>query len=200
MKIFNFINSRNNKEKLDQDNSLIFYLKPETSLLKNKMPFFHPDFSNDIRCNLGIFIRICKLGKGIKEKFARTYFKEAGLCINLIAYDLLQEDIKKRLPWTRSVSFDGSTLIGELTPYNESFFHTNNNVTLTINNNTHAELNLSQLNLSFNKAIEIVSNYYTLKIGDFLLIEIHDCTVPLQIGDIITGYISGEKKIEFRIK
>jgi len=200
MKIFNFINSSLYNNKLIKDNQTAFYLKPETALLKNKFPFFIPEFSNDIRCCIGIAIKICKLGKHIKEKFAPNYYNEISICVNIVAYDILFELINNKLPWDKAISFDGSTIIGSFIPYNEDIMTKNMNFNLTINNNNSSKLNIFELPLTINKAIETASMFYTFKIGDYLIIEAPFEYCPLQIGDSLNGFISGEKKIDFKIK
>ncbi len=200
MKIFNLVKTTNCKDLSNKENNFSFFLKPETSLLKKNTPFFLPDFSKDFRCNIGVIIRLNKLGKHIKEKFAHTYYQEYALCINILAHDLLMEKIGKGLPWDKAVSFDGSTAISNFIPYNKDLSLFPIDFKLNINNKTYILFNSFEMHLSFNKAIEEISEYYTLKIGDYIIIEVADCNVSLSIDDIVCGFISDEKIIEFKIK
>lgn len=198
MKIFNFIQYSN--QNLSSDTDLVFFLKPETSLLKNSKIFFLPEFSTDIRCRMGIVIKICKLGKYINEKFAHTYYKEFGICINLTAQDLLEHNIKAGLPWDRAVSFDNSTILGNFLPIKDKTTLLKIDCKLMINDENKAHQFINQINMTFDKAIELVSKYYTLKIGDYLIIEVENNPISFQVNDKINAFISNEKKIEFIIK
>ena len=72
----------------------LFFLKPDSSVLPKKHPFFYPDFSQNIHYELELVIRINKLGKHIEKKFAPSYYSEVGLGIDFTARDL-QETCKK---------------------------------------------------------------------------------------------------------
>ncbi len=198
MKIFNFIKYSN--PDFSSDTDLHFLLKPETSLLKNSKIFFLPEFSTDIRCRLGIIIRICKLGKYVNKKFAHTYYKEFGCCINLIAQDILEKSIKAGLPWDKAVSFDSSTILGSFLPINDNNSLSKIECKLTVNNEIKTHHNLDQLNLIFDNTIELVSKYCTLKIGDYIIVELDHEPISFKINDRISGFIFNEKKIDFIIK
>ena len=43
----------------------VIFLKPETAIIHKKMPFFIPDFSNDVHHEIELVVRINKLGKHI---------------------------------------------------------------------------------------------------------------------------------------
>jgi len=200
MKIFNVINNSFYCPVLKFHQETAFYLKPETALFKNKTPFYFPDFSNDIRCNLGILIRISKLGKNISLKFAHQYYTEFTLCINLFAYDLVKDCIENHVPWDKAVSFDSSTIFGSFRQVKEITEKAQSSFSMTINK-LHV---VSQENASIpyltDNAIANLSEFYTLKIGDYIIIELLNYNSSLHISDTIAAFISEEQIIEFKIK
>src|SRR5471030_715228 len=54
----------------------VIFMKPDTALLKDNKPFYHPDFSEDIHHEIGVVLKLSKEGKHISEKFAVSYFEE----------------------------------------------------------------------------------------------------------------------------
>ena len=57
----------------------ILFLKPDTSIVLKKQPFFIPDFSNDVHHEVEILVKLKKIGKHIDRKFAHKYYDEIGL-------------------------------------------------------------------------------------------------------------------------
>jgi len=64
------------------------FLKPESAILRSRLPFFIPEHTHQIipRCN--IVLKICKLGKNIQEKFAKLYYDEIGIAWTWEAIEL----------------------------------------------------------------------------------------------------------------
>ena len=52
----------------------VVFLKPDTSILPKKHPFFIPDFSEDVHHEVEILVKINKVGKHIDRKFAHKYY------------------------------------------------------------------------------------------------------------------------------
>ncbi len=48
----------------------VIFMKPDTALLKDNKPFYHPEFSEDVHYETELVLKICKEGKHISEKFA----------------------------------------------------------------------------------------------------------------------------------
>ena len=69
----------------------IIFLKPDTSILLKKQPFFIPEFSNQVQHEVELLIKITKVGKHIDKKFAHKYYDEIGLGIDFTARDLQQQ-------------------------------------------------------------------------------------------------------------
>src|SRR5215475_1136592 len=54
----------------------VVFMKPDTALKRKNLPFFLPDFSNEVHYETEIVLRISKNGKNIEEQFARNYFDQ----------------------------------------------------------------------------------------------------------------------------
>ena len=99
-------NYRAHAEELHRDMGLaadaaepIWFLKPDTALLRNNDPFYIPAFSHEVHYECELVVRIDRVGRSIAEKFAHRYYREVGLGIDFTARDLQREAIAKGLPW-----------------------------------------------------------------------------------------------------
>ena len=89
----------------------VFFIKPDTALLKDNEPFYHPDFSKNIQYEVEVVLKITKVGKNIQEKFATNYYSEIGLGIDFTARDIQNELKTEGLPWEKAKAFDHSAVI-----------------------------------------------------------------------------------------
>lgn len=178
----------------------IFYFKPDTCLLRNNQPFFYPNFSNDIRYELEVVIKICRLGRNIAERFAHRYYNEIGLGINLSAQDLQQQCKQKGLPWEVSEAFDGSAPISKFV--NKDSLDNNNGIDFWVEHNGKVTQkgNTDEMSYSFNQLIAYISRYTTLKIGDLIYTGTPVDAKPVAIGDRLKGYMNGEPMLDFFIR
>ena len=46
----------------------VFFLNPDTALLRRNRPFYYPGFSEDIHYECELVVKISKLGKNIQKK------------------------------------------------------------------------------------------------------------------------------------
>lgn len=178
----------------------IFFLMPDTALLRNNQPFFYPDFSNNIHFEVEIVIKMDRLGKNIAPKFANRYYKEIGVGIDFTARDLQQKCKEKGLPWEISKSFDGAAPISKFVSL-EKFEDINNiNFRLELNGEVVQKANTSEMIFKVDELISYVSKYMMIKIGDLLFTGTPSGVGPVKIGDRLTAYIEDEKMLDFIVK
>jgi len=91
--------------------SPVFFMKPDTSLLKDGADFYIPDFTNDLHYECELVVKIDKAGKNIAEKFAPKYYSKVTLGIDFTARDLQQQCKENGLPWEIAKSFEHSAPI-----------------------------------------------------------------------------------------
>jgi len=94
----------------------VLFIKPDTSLLQKKQPFFIPHFTDDIHYEVELVVRIDRIGKHIEPQFAPKYYSHLGLGIDFTARNVQQELKAKGLPWEKAKAFDGSALVGDWVP------------------------------------------------------------------------------------
>jgi 2-keto-4-pentenoate hydratase/2-oxohepta-3-ene-1,7-dioic acid hydratase in catechol pathway len=178
----------------------VVFLKPDTALLKNNLPFYHPDFSGNIHHEVELVLKVSREGKYIKKEFADRYFEEIGIGIDFTARDLQQQCKEKGLPWEISKAFNHSAPIGEFLPKKEFNDFQNINFHLNINGQLRQKGNTSLMLYDFGVIIEYVSQFFTLKKGDLIFTGTPAGVSKVNIGDKLEAYIENKKLLEFEVK
>lgn len=178
----------------------IFFLMPDSALIRNNKPFFYPDFSNNIHYEVEIVVKISRLGKSVASKFAHRYYKEIGIGIDFTARDLQQRCKEKGLPWEMSKSFDGAAPISKFISLDKVGDINNINFSLELNGEIVQKGNTSEMIFKVDDLIEHVTQYMTIKIGDYLFTGTPAGVGPVKVGDRLTAYIEDEKLLDFKVK
>lgn len=178
----------------------VIFLKPDTALLKDNKPFYHPDFSEDVHHELEIVLKINKEGKHISEKFAANYYEEIALGVDFTARDIQARHKEKGLPWELAKAFDNSAPVSNFVPKAKFADLYNLNFHLDINGQRKQTGNTGHLLFSFEYIIAFVSRYITLKKGDLLFTGTPAGVGKVNVGDHLEGYLEDEKLIDFYIK
>ena len=178
----------------------VIFLKPDTAILPKNMPFFIPDFSDDIHHEVEILVRINRVGKHIEPKFAHKYYDEIGLGIDFTARDVQNKLKEKGLPWEKAKAFDGSAVIGEFLPKNQ--FSSLENITfeLTNNNKTVQKGNSSHMLWKIDELISYVSQFFTLKIGDIIFTGTPEGVAAVKPDDVLEGFLEGQQLFRIQVK
>ncbi|MDX2443295.1 MAG: fumarylacetoacetate hydrolase family protein [Bacteroidales bacterium] len=178
----------------------VFFMKADSSILKNNKPFFLPDFSKDVHYEVELVLKISKLGKNIAEKFAYRYYNEIGIGIDFTARDLQKECKSKGLPWEIAKAFENSAPLGEFLP-KENFSDLNNiKFHLDINNGAVQQGNSGDMIFSFNKLISYLSQFFTLKTGDLIFTGTPAGVGPVKKNDRLQAYIEDNLLLDFKVK
>ncbi|WP_111683789.1 fumarylacetoacetate hydrolase family protein [Winogradskyella tangerina] len=178
----------------------VVFLKPDTSILLKKMPFFIPDFSNDVHHEVEVLVKIKKVGKYIDRKFAHKYYDEIGLGIDFTARDLQAKLKSKGLPWEKAKAFDGAAVIGKWLPKSQFSDVNNINFSLKKNDEIVQSGNTELMLWKIDELIEYVSKYFTLKIGDIIFTGTPAGVGKVFANDELKGYIEGEELFSIKIK
>lgn len=177
----------------------IIFMKPDTSIIKNNNPFYHPDFSNNIHFETEVIVRVCKEGKNVQEKFAHNYYDQFGLGIDFTARDIQNELKEKGLPWERAKSFNGAAPISQLIPIENQDIQ-NIDFSLKQNGNIVQNGNTSQMIFNIDQIISFISSFILLKVGDIIFTGTPSGVDKINIGDRLEGFIEDKKMLDFEVK
>jgi len=178
----------------------VIFMKPDTALLKENKPFYHPHFSEDVHHEIELVLKVCKEGKHIDEKFAANYYDEIGLGIDFTARDIQARHKEKGLPWELAKAFDGSAPVSNFVPKANFEDLYNLNLKLEINGEVRQQGSTKDLLFSFEQLIAFVSRYITLKKGDLIFTGTPPGVGRVKIGDHLQGYLNSELMLDFWVK
>lgn len=178
----------------------VVFLKPDTSILLKKQPFFIPEFSNDVHHEVELLVRINKIGKHIDQKFAHKYYDEIGLGIDFTARDLQAKLKQAGLPWEKAKAFDGAAVVGNF--LNKEEFDDLNNIEFSLNRNGKVvqKGNSMLMMWKIDTLIEYVSKYFTLKIGDIIFTGTPAGVGRVEANDVLSGYIGETEMFSIKVK
>lgn len=180
----------------------LWFLKPDTALLRNNDPFYVPDFSEEVHYECELVVRIDRVGKCIEERFAHRYYREVGLGIDFTARDVQREAIRQGLPWERAKAFDRSAA---LSPHFIPLEELGGDVQrlrfeLELNGRVCQRGDTSLMLRTVDRLIACVSRYMTLKMGDLLYTGTPAGVGPVHPGDTLRATLEGRELLNFDIR
>lgn len=178
----------------------MYFMKPDTAILLKKMPFYIPEFTDDLHYECELVIKINRVGKCIQKEFAHKYYNEIGLGIDFTARDLQKKCKEKGHPWEVAKAFDNSAVVSQnFIPKSELNmekinFHLKQNNKIVQNGDT------TDMIFSIDELIAHVSKYMTLKIGDLIFTGTPAGVGPVSRGDILEGFIGDQPMFKLDVK
>ncbi len=178
----------------------VFFMKPDTSLLKDGNDFYFPEFTKDLHYECEMIVRIDKMCKHITEKYAHKYYSQISLGIDFTARDHQQKCKEKGLPWEIAKGFENSA------PISNHWIDVKdlelNNITFSLQKNgeTVQVGNTKDMTFSVDQLISYLSQFFTLKTGDLIYTGTPAGVGPVSIGDQLEGFIGDKKMFQFKIK
>ncbi len=180
--------------------SPVFFMKPETAIIRSGLPFFYPDFSQNIHYEAELVLHINKVGKHIHEKFAHTYYDGIAVGIDFTARDVQDECKKNGLPWEIAKAFDGSAPVSRFIPVSNFADVHDINFSLLKNGEKVQAGNSGMLIFNFHKLIAYISKFVTLKIGDLVFTGTPAGVGPVQKGDVLEAFVEDQSMLKLAIK
>ncbi len=178
----------------------VFFMKPDTALQENGLPFVYPDFSQEVHYETEIVLKISRDGKRIKETEAENYFNEISVGIDFTARDLQAEQKKKGLPWEIAKAFDGAAPVGRFVEKNRFPDIHHLAFSLKINGEIRQQGHTEDMMFGYGRIISYVSQFITLKKGDLIFTGTPSGVGPTRKGDRFEAFIEGEKLLEFEVQ
>ena len=184
----------------DRPTDPVIFIKPDTALLDSSQAFYYPSFSKDVHYELELVYRIGKVGKNIEAKFAHKYIDAIGLGIDFTARDVQSRLKEKGLPWEKAKAFNGSAFVSSMRPITEADFVSQIDFELQKNGESVQKGNSELMIWNIEALIADISQYFTLKTGDYIFTGTPAGVGPVAIGDLLSGFLQGEKLFDLAIK
>ncbi len=180
--------------------SPVIFTKADSSLLKDKKPFFIPDDLGQIDYETELVVRICRLGKSIPQRFAHRYYDAVTVGIDFTARELQRKLRDAGQPWDLCKGFDGAAAIGDWMSVEKFRDIQSIRFRLDINGNTVQQGFSGDMLFKVDELIAYISRYFTLKTGDIIYTGTPVGVGPVKIDDHLEGYLEDYKVLEFNCK
>ncbi len=171
----------------------VVFMKPSTALLVNNKPFYYPEFSKNIHHEVEVVLRICKNGRHIQPQYARTYFDAIALGIDFTARDLQAQCKQKGYPWEIAKAFDDSAVLSPFVPIEQVDLDEGIPFRLERNDQIVQQGHTAQMIFSFTDILTYVSKFFRLTVGDLIYTGTPAGVGPVQIGDVLKGWMQTQK-------
>jgi acylpyruvate hydrolase len=178
----------------------IIFMKPPTALLVDNKPFYYPDFTRNLHHEAEIVLKICRNGRHVEPEFAHTYYEEIGFGIDFTARDLQDELKAKGHPWEVAKAFDFSAPLSKFIRLESLPDPQGIHFRITRNGKVVQEGNTADLIFSFDELICHISRFFRLQVGDYIFTGTPAGVGPVEIGDVLTGYIEDQEMLTCEIK
>ena len=178
----------------------IIFLKPKSALLQPHMPFYYPEFTNELHYEAELVLRICKNGKYIQEKHAPKYYNGITVGLDFTARDLQRDLQSKGLPWEKCKAWDNSAAVGKFIDLKPGFNPDDVNFCLYNNKQIVQQASSSQMIFAFNQIISNISQYFSLNIGDLVFTGTPKGVGECVVGDQLEAFLEDESVLEVEVK
>lgn len=178
----------------------MFFMKPDTAILLKKMPFYIPEFTNDLHYECELIVKINRVGKCIQEEFAHKYYDEIGLGIDFTARDIQRKCKEKGHPWEVAKAFDNSAVVSQKFISKSKLQEDNIKFHMLQNQKTVQQGDTTDMIFSIDELIAHVSKYMTLKIGDLIFTGTPAGVGPVSRGDVLEGFIGDQSMFKLDVE
>lgn len=168
----------------------------DSTMLANNKPFFIPDFAPEFVMHAALAVRIDRLGKNIAPRFAHRYFQTVAACALVEAKDAAQNALDARCN-----AFDGAFMLGNAIALASLGADKNDiQVNVQINDGAFTCTTCGISTQQIHALVADASRYFTLKMGDYIVIGAETNSHLLHIGERLSGSVNGEDSLTMRIK
>jgi 2-keto-4-pentenoate hydratase/2-oxohepta-3-ene-1,7-dioic acid hydratase in catechol pathway len=166
----------------------------------NNKPLYYPDFTKDLHYEGELVLRVCKNGRSVQPEFASRYYDAVAFGVDFTARDVQDRLKSKGHPWEIAKGFDRSAPLSKWVPLEEIPDVNNIHIQLKKNGEVVQDGHTSDLIFSFDSLICHISRYFTLHKGDMIFTGTPAGVGPVQIGDVLEGFIEGNHLLTCSIK
>lgn len=178
----------------------VIFMKPKNALLQPHMPFYYPEFTNELHYECELVLRICKNGKYIQEKTASRYYDAVTTGIDFTARDIQQALKTKGLPWEKAKSWDNSAVVGTWVPFTEIGDRESIRFSFRKNGELVQEGNSEQMIHSFDAIIAHISQFFSVNIGDLIFTGTPAGVGEVVVGDDLEAFLGDKSLLKLEVK
>ncbi|MFN3875825.1 MAG: fumarylacetoacetate hydrolase family protein [Flavobacteriales bacterium] len=171
----------------------VIFLKPESALLPQDGPIRLPAFSSEVHHELELVYRLERIGEAVRP-VAFT------IGLDLTARDVQRHLKAEGLPWEKAKAFDGSAYVA--LPFTEIPDSGQEPIgfQLARNGRIVQQGHSGEMLFGVDALIAHAGRYFRLETGDLLFTGTPEGVGPLRHGDVLEGYLLGERRFSLRVE
>ena len=172
----------------------VFFLKPNTACLYPGQLIRLNPLLGTIHHEVELVVMIDSYAKNVPVNMALGLVASFTLGLDLTARDVQEELKAKSLPWEKAKAFDGSAVLGEVElPMTAGTDLQNMDIQLKRNGQLVQKGHTRDMLFTVAELIAHVSRYMTLEPGDLLFTGTPAGVRPITHGDLLEGYLNGNR-------
>lgn len=175
------------------------YLMADSSVIRTNKPFFIPHFAKSFHGTSALVLHIDRLGKHIAPRFVHRYCHAIAPAVKTTATDIEMAQ-ESESHSALSQSFDGALLLGDSIAIATEQDINTAQVQMIAGEQHFNATSLSELGIDYRNLISQLSVYFTLKMGDMIVVELDSHRHELKQGLTLESSINGERKLTIRVK
>jgi len=175
----------------------VLFMKPESALVTGGAPFPYPAFSSDAHFEIEVVLRICRRASNLASGESAGVYDAMTVGIDFTARDVQSKLKAKGLPWEMAKAFDGSAILGE---WVEVPAKGPIEFSLTKNGETVQQGTTADMLHGFDSLLHHVTRYFTLEPGDLVFTGTPAGVGPVVRGDLLEGFLEGEKLLTCEVR
>jgi 2-keto-4-pentenoate hydratase/2-oxohepta-3-ene-1,7-dioic acid hydratase in catechol pathway len=178
----------------------VIFMKPKSALIQQQVPFYYPEFTNELHYEAELVLRISKNGKYVNERYASQYYNAITVGIDFTARDLQNELKQKGLPWEKAKAWDNSALVGRWVDVTPDMRKKPIRFSMKQNGETVQEGNSADMIFKFDYLVSHISYYFSLNIGDVIFTGTPPGVGESIVGDIFEGFLEDTQVFTLEVK
>lgn len=173
-------------------NGTDYCFRPDTTLEKESFDYYIPDGVSELTYSPVLFVRLCRAGKAIGEKFAGRYYDSGGFGVLLYGESIIGSGAAAGL--SMASSLDKTSLLPFPLIDKDVLENGRNSFSLSVNERSVNRNGTFACHPDFAGIPEIlhrISVRTSLRTGDIVAVELGE-RLPIHAGEKLCGMLNGE--------
>lgn len=183
-------------------NGTDYCFRPDTTLEKESFDYYIPDGVSELTYSPVLFVRLCRAGKAIGEKFAGRYYDSGGFGVLLYGESIIGSGAAAGL--SMASSLDKTSLLPFPLIDKDVLENSRNSFSLSVNERSVNEHSINERSVNRNgtfachpdfagipEILHRISVRTSLRTGDIVAVELGE-RLPIHAGEKLCGMLNGE--------
>ena len=183
-------------------NGTDYCFRPDTTLEKESFDYYIPDGVSELTYSPVLFVRLCRAGKAIGEKFAGRYYDSGGFGVLLYGESIIGSGAAAGL--SMASSLDKTSLLPFPLIDKDVLENGRNSFSLSVNERSVNEHSINERSVNRNgtfachpdfagipEILHRISIRTSLRTGDIVAVELGE-RLPIHAGEKLCGMLNGE--------